>query len=356
MGPRSQPDRSPGASPPRLEDRAAAPDPASAVEQRAQSSSRPGAHALALLRTLRPTQWTKNGLVVLALVFARRLMDPLAVERVALAFFAFALAASAVYILNDLADRERDRLHPRKRLRPIAAGLITSGEAWILAALCLAGSAALAYLLWRAIPTPADPFAIWGGSQALFVSALGAYVALNVLYSQWLKHEVLIDVFLIAAGFVLRALAGAFVVPAPVSPWFYLCITFGALFLALGKRRAELALLSESAARHRRNLQDYTLHLLDQLLVIVVTCAVISYSLYTFQGESASHTLMATIPLVLFGVFRYLYLVYVKSAGEQPDELLWRDPQMLVAVVLWGMLVFFLLYALPWLRALPLHL
>jgi 4-hydroxybenzoate polyprenyltransferase len=320
----------------------------------APASTRAGARPVAFLRVLRPTQWTKNGLVALALIFAGKLSDPAAIGRVALAFAAFALAASAVYVINDIADREHDRQHPRKRFRPIAARSITLAEAWVLAALCLAGAAALAYLLVQQIPVAQDPFAQWGGSRALFVGALGGYVALNLLYSHGLKHVVLLDVFLIAAGFVLRGVAGAFVLPAPISPWFYLCITFGALFLALGKRRAELVLLSDAAALHRRNLQQYTLVLVDQLLVIVVTCTLISYSLYTFQAETASHSLMLTIPLVLFGVFRYLYLVYVKAAGERPDELLWRDRQILATVVLWGMVVFFLLYVLPSLRALHL--
>jgi 4-hydroxybenzoate polyprenyltransferase len=297
-------------------------------------------------------QWTKNGLVVLALVFARRLGDLPAVGRVTLAFFAFALAASAIYIFNDLADRERDRLHPRKRLRPIAAGLISKPVALLLAGVCLAGSAALTALLVGQIPLATDPFAIWAGSPALFVAALGGYVVLNLAYSRWLKHEVLFDVFIIAAGFVLRAMAGAFAVPVPISPWFYLCITFGALFLALGKRRAELLLLSDTAADHRRNLREYTVLLLDQLLIIVVTCALIAYSLYTFQGDNGSHALMLTIPLVLFGIFRYLYLVYVKAAGDRPDELLWRDPQILATVVVWVLAVLALLYGLPHLRTL----
>jgi 4-hydroxybenzoate polyprenyltransferase len=312
-----------------------------------------GQRAGALVAALRPTQWTKNGLVVLALVFARRLTDLPAVGRVTLAFFAFALASSAVYIFNDLADRQRDRLHPRKRLRPIAAGLISTPVALVIAGLCLAGSAALTALLVRQIPLAADPFALWGGSPALFVAAVGGYVGLNLVYSRWLKHEVLFDVFIIAAGFVLRAMAGAFAVPVPISPWFYLCITFGALFLALGKRRAELLLLSDTAGSHRRNLREYTVLLLDQLLIIVVTCALIAYSLYTFQGDNASHALMLTIPLVLFGVFRYLYLVYVKAAGDRPDELLWRDPQILATVVVWALVVLVLLYVVPHLQALP---
>jgi len=316
----------------------------------------PRGRARALIRALRPTQWAKNGLVLLALVFARRLTDLGAVGRVGLAFAAFSLAASAVYIFNDLADRERDRLHPRKRTRPIAAGLVRPWEALALAVLCLAGAAALTALLVSRIPRPRDPFADWGGSPALFAATIAAYVLIHLAYSYRLKHAVLLDVFIIAAGFVLRALAGAFAIPVPISPWFYLCITFGALFLALGKRRAELLLLSESAPDHRRNLREYTVLLLDQLIIVVVTCTLISYSLYTFQGENASHALMLTIPLVTYGLFRYLYLVYVKGAGDRPDELLWRDPQLLAAVALWGIVVFALLYAVPALRhaALPL--
>lgn len=311
------------------------------------ASPKPRGRALALLRTLRPTQWTKNGLVLLALVFARRLTDAGAVGRVGLAFAAFSLAASAVYIANDLADRERDRLHPRKRLRPIAADLVAPPAALILAALCLAGAAALTALLISQIPRVGDPFVRWGGSHALIAATIAAYVLIHLAYSYWLKHEVLLDVFIIAAGFVLRALAGAFAVPVPISPWFYLCITFGALFLALGKRRSELILLRESAPDHRRNLREYTISLLDQLLVIVATCTLIAYSLYTFQGENASHALMLTIPLVLYGLFRYLYLVHVRGAGDRPDELLWRDPRLLATVALWGGVVLALLYIIP---------
>jgi 4-hydroxybenzoate polyprenyltransferase len=303
--------------------------------------------ALALLRLMRPQQWVKNLLVYLALVFARRVTDLPAVGRVTLAFFAFCLAASAIYILNDLMDRERDRSHPRKRSRPLASGLVTPRQAMALMAACLAGAGALTVWLAIRIPLAGDPFARWGGSAALFTLCVVGYVGVNVLYSLWLKHVVLIDIFLIAAGYVLRALAGAFVIPVPISPWFYLCITFGALFLALGKRRAELLLLSDDAFNHRRNLREYTLPLLDQLIIIVVTCTLISYSLYTFQGENASHDLMLTIPLVVFGLFRYLYLIYVKAAGDRPDELLWRDRQIFATIALWFGLTLALLYLTP---------
>jgi 4-hydroxybenzoate polyprenyltransferase len=214
------------------------------------------------------------------------------------------------------------------------------------------GAAGLTYLIaaW-ALTGVTDPFLTWGGSPLLFATTLTAYVVINVMYSLWLKHEVLWDVFIIAAGFVLRALAGAFAAPVLISPWFYLCATFLALFLALGKRRSELVHLSAEVESHRRNLRAYTVQLLDQLLVVVVTCTLITYSLYTFQSETASQSaLMLTIPFVIFGVFRYLYLVYVMGEGERPDELLWRDRQVLASVVLCVLVVFTVLYVLPLLR------
>jgi 4-hydroxybenzoate polyprenyltransferase len=302
------------------------------------------------LRAMRPTQWTKNALVLLAVVFARQLLNGPMLGRALIAFGAFSLAASAVYIVNDIADREQDRLHPTKRNRPIASGQLGIPLAIWTAALCILGAAALTFVLAMRLRGAADPFALWGGSAFLFTATLGSYVALNVAYSSWLKHQVLWDVFVIAAGFVLRAVAGAFAAPVPISPWFYLCTMFLALFLALGKRRAELVRLNDGAASHRQNLREYTLLLLDQLLAVVVTCTLITYSLYTFQSDTASHALMITIPFVIFGVFRYLYLIYVKSEGDHPDELLWRDRQILAAVVLCVVVIVAVLYGAPALR------
>lgn len=303
---------------------------------------------VAALRAMRPAQWTKNGFVLLALVFARMLGDGQAVWRTLLAFVAFCFAASAVYIVNDLADRERDRAHPRKRLRPIASGALSVRGAAVTLAVCLAITVALvAYLTLTAPPDAADPFRYWGGSPLLFALMMASYLAINVAYSFWLKHLVLWDIFIIAAGFVLRALAGAFVIAVPISMWFYLCATFLALFLALGKRRAELIRLNDQAGSHRQNLRQYTLTLLDQLIGIVVTSMLLTYSLYTFQGENSSHALMLTIPVALFGTFRYLYLMYVRADGDRPDEVLWRDPQILGAVVVGALLVLLLLYVLP---------
>jgi 4-hydroxybenzoate polyprenyltransferase len=302
----------------------------------------------AAIRAMRPTQWTKNGFVLLALIFARRLSDGTALGRTLLAFGAFCCAASAIYIVNDIADRDRDRVHPRKRNRPIASGQLSLGGAMFTLVICLFATAALVALLTvTATPVASDPFRLWGGAPLLFALTVLAYVGINIAYSTWLKHLVLWDVFIIAAGFVLRALAGAFVIPVPISTWFYLCMTFLALFLALGKRRAELINLTDQASNHRRNLGQYSLTLLDQLIGIVVTAMLLAYCLYTFQGENSGRALVLTIPVVVFGTFRYLYLMYIRAEGERPDELLWRDPQILGTAVVYVLLVVVLLYAVP---------
>lgn len=298
---------------------------------------------------MRPKHWTKNLLVVLAAIFAHRATEVHSVARVVLAFAAFCFVASSIYILNDLADRHMDRLHPRKRSRPLASGRLGVGVALGTAALCLVGAIALTALLIFA-PTPllqlhgTDPFAPWGGGSWLFAGALAAYFAINVAYSAWMKHQVLWDVFVIATGFVLRALAGAFVVAVVISPWFYLAALFLSLFLALGKRRAEL--VSSAVEGTRPSLNHYTQQLLDQLLTVVVACTLMTYSLYTFQTE-AGYALMVTIPFVVFGVFRYLYLIYVKAEGESPEVLLLRDRQILGAVLLCGLVAVLVLYGIP---------
>ena len=302
----------------------------------------------AAIRAMRVSQWSKNGFVLLALIFARQLSDGTALGRTLIAFVAFCFASSAVYIINDLADRDRDRIHPRKRLRPIASGQLSPRGAAITLVFCLSVAAGLVVLLTlTATPDVADPFRRWGGSQILFALTMITYVAINVAYSFWLKHVVIWDVFIIAAGFVLRALAGAFVIPVPISTWFYVCMTFLALFLALGKRRSELIRLTDQAAIHRQNLRQYSLGLLDQLIGIVVTAMLLTYCLYTFQGENSNHDLMLTIPVVLFGTFRYLYLMYARAEGDQPDEVLWRDPQILGTVIVYVVFVITLLYAVP---------
>jgi len=300
------------------------------------------------LRAMRPFQWSKNGLVFMALVFAHRLFDFGSDVRVLLAFGVFSLAASSIYIINDIGDREKDRLHPEKRHRPIASGALSLPVAYATAGACIAGALLLmAVLATQGVPDPRAFFLAQGGSHALFVATIVGYFGMNLAYTRWLKHLVLWDVFVIAAGFVLRAVAGALAIPVPISPWFYLFTTFLALFQALGKRRAELMMLEGGSASQRRVLAHYNLQLLDQLMGIVVTCALITYSLYTFQGDGVSHKLMITIPFVMFGMFRYLYLLYVKGDGEQPDEILWHDKQILAAVTLFLVTIVFLLYGMP---------
>ncbi len=300
------------------------------------------------LRAMRPFQWSKNGLVFMALIFAHRLFDFGAEVRVLLAFGVFSLAASSIYIVNDIGDREKDRLHPVKRHRPIAAGTLSLPAAYATAGVCAVGALALMLVLaiWG-VPDLRAFFLSQGGSHVLFVATIVAYAGMNLAYTRWLKHLVLWDVFVIAAGFVLRAVAGALAIPVPISPWFYLFTTFLALFQALGKRRAELMLLEGGSASQRRVLEHYNLQLLDQLMGIVVTCALITYSLYTFQGDGVSHKLMITIPFVMFGMFRYLYLLYVRGEGEQPDEILWHDKQILASVTLFLITIVFLLYGMP---------
>ncbi|HET9109609.1 MAG TPA: UbiA family prenyltransferase [Ktedonobacterales bacterium] len=323
---------------------------ASIPDVQARPASKRGVPWVAV-RAMRPQQWTKNGLTLLAAVFSRTIFDGPTLTRVLIGFAAFCLAASGIYLVNDLADRERDQAHPVKRYRPIASGALDPRTASWLAATLFAGAAALTLWLllgglYHDLPHKTDPFAALGGGGLLFAFAIAAYIALNLAYSKWLKRLALWDVFAIAAGFVLRALAGALAAAVYISPWFYLCAIFLSLFLALGKRRAELLRVSVDAASSaaRENILLYTTQLLDQLIVLSVTCAVIAYSLYTFQGEAGGAALILTVPVVLFGVFRYLYLIYVRREGERPDELLWRDPQILGAVALWLLIVALVLY------------
>jgi 4-hydroxybenzoate polyprenyltransferase len=252
--------------------------------------------------------------------------------RVILAFVAFCALSSAGYLWNDLRDIAADRLHPTKRRRPIAAGLVPKPLAVVLA-LALGVSGLL--LAW------------WLGTSFLLVASL--YMLLTATYSIWLKHLVLIDVFGISAGFVLRAVGGAVVIGVPVSPWLYVCTVLVSLFLALGKRRNELEVLEAGAAGHRKNLEQYSLELVDQLILIVASVTIMAYSLYTFTADNlpSDHAMMLTIPLVVYGLFRYLYLVRVKREGGAPEDLLLTDPGMLGTAILWVGLSVFILYVFP---------
>lgn len=285
---------------------------------------------VALLKTMRPKQWTKNVVVFAPLIFDEKLFDPVLLARTLLAFVLFCLISSTVYIINDLVDMEQDRLHPKKRTRPLASGALAPSVA----------AAAAGALILVSLPV-----AFWldGGFSLILLS----YLLLNIAYSFYLKHLVIIDVLAIAAGFVLRVAGGVAVVGVErFSPWLYLVITLGALFLGFGKRRHELLLLENGADAHRAILAEYTVPFLDQLIGLVTSTMVIAYSLYTFSAPNlpANHAMMLTIPVVLYGLFRYLYLIHVKKEGGAPDELLLSDKPLLATGMLWVLMVVIVLY------------
>ena len=292
--------------------------------------TRVGGVATALIREMRPKQWTKNLLLYAGALFSRRLLDPQAFGRATLAFLLFCALSSAVYILNDWVDLEQDRRHPRKRHRPLASGALPLPVA----------VAALVLLLLIGV---GGSF-LWLGTPFGLLALL--YLAVMVAYSFWLKHIVILDVFTIAAGFVLRAFAGAVAIPVVISPWLFICTLLLALFLGLGKRRHELLLLEEAAGEHRPILLEYTPQLLDEMMGVVTASVVIAYSLYTFSAENLpkNHAMMFTIPFVLYGIFRYLYLVHRRNEGGSPEELLLGDWPLLLDVVLWGLTSMAILY------------
>ncbi len=285
---------------------------------------------LPLLKTMRPQQWTKNAVVFAALVFDVKLTQPYYLSRTMAAFVLLCLLSSAVYIINDLVDIEKDRQHPTKRSRPLAAGTLSKGVA-IAAAIALMAAAL------------GGAFALDGEFAALAL----LYFAFNVLYSFWLKNVVIVDVLVVAAGFVLRVSAGvALVDVVRFSPWLYVCMTLLALFMVLGKRRREITLLTDNANNHRSVLANYNLQLIDQLISIVSTATVVAYTFYTFSAENLpkNHAMMLTTPFVLYGVFRYLYLIHVRHEGGAPDELVLKDKPLLATFVMWGLAAVGVLY------------
>jgi 4-hydroxybenzoate polyprenyltransferase len=285
--------------------------------------------AAGLLKSTRPRQWVKNGIVFFGLVFALKLNDLDAVTTVLAGFVAFTLASGAVYLVNDIVDVERDRLHPRKRLRPIASGILGTLPAGISA-----GVLFLAAIL--------GSLAVAGPLTEMVI----AYCVLMLLYTFGMKSVVMLDVFVISGGFVIRAVAGALIIDVPVSPWLYVFTALGSLFIAVGKRRQELVMLEDDPSQHRRILGEYSVPLLDQLLTVIMTATMMSYSLYTFTAGNlpANHSMMLTIPLVLYGLFRYSYLIHIRGQGGSPDELLFRDKPLLASVILWAVAVAAILY------------
>ena len=307
-----------------------------------------GGRILALFRAMRPRQWVKNLAIFVGIVFAQRLLSLPILGRALLAFIAFCLASSVIYLLNDLLDLENDRQHPVKSKRPLASGALPASWAVVaMGVLLLVCAGLVVTVFFIPIDGQRDIFASYGGASLMFALTVAAYLLLMALYSVRLKHVVLLDVFIIASGFVLRIVAGTVVLPVIISPWLYLVTILLSLFLALNKRRNELVLLEGQASNHRQILKEYSVPLLDQMITIVTAATLMAYSLYTFQSSTGNHHLMITIPLVLYGMFRYLYLVHMRMEGGSPEEVLLRDRHILATVVLIVALVILVLYILP---------
>jgi 4-hydroxybenzoate polyprenyltransferase len=280
--------------------------------------------------TMRPKQWTKNVFVFAALVFDGQLLEVGPFTQTLVGFILLCLASGTVYIINDIADIEQDKQHPKKRHRPLASGRLSVRVAWIATIVLGVATLAVSFTLNR-----------WFGALVL------TYILINLLYSYRLKHVPIIDVFIIASGFVLRVGAGVMLITVErFSPWLYVCTTLLALFLGFGKRRAELSLLADKANTHRKVLDGYTISFLDQLITIVSAMTIMAYSLYTFSAENlpGDHLMMLTIPFVVYGIFRYLYLIHVENAGGAPDEVLLTDMPFLTSIIGWGLLVMLILY------------
>lgn len=284
----------------------------------------------ALLLTMRPRQWTKNLLIFAGIVFDLKLFVLPYLARTVLAFVLFCLLSSAVYLINDLIDVEKDRRHPRKRHRPLASGQLSPQVAQAATAMIVVIALPLSF--WLSLPF---------GGIAL------TYLALMLAYSFRLKHVVIIDVLTVAAGFALRAGAGTVIFPIErFSPWLYVCTVLGALLISFGKRRHELTLLENNAVNHRASLDEYSPALLDEMIAVVTSTTVIAYSLYTFSAPNlpSNHAMMLTIPFVLYGIFRYLYLIHRHNEGGSPEELFLKDRPLALTVVIWGLTVVAILY------------
>lgn len=282
-----------------------------------------------LIKTMRPKHWAKNIFVFTALVFDRKLLNPDALLHTIAGAALFSLIASSVYIFNDIADRDSDQQHPSKKNRPIASGSLSLQAAWAAGIILLVISLPLAYLL-----SPA------------FLAICALYFALNLTYSAKLKHIPLIDVLVLASFYLLRVISGTTLIEVQrFSPWLYVVTSLFALFIGLGKRRAELVLQTDGSGNTRPVLDGYTIDLLDQLITIVSGTTIVSYSLYTFSAPNLpdNHSMMLTIPFVLYGIFRYLYLLQTGEGGA-PEDIALSDRPLQAAIILWGLVILLVFY------------
>jgi 4-hydroxybenzoate polyprenyltransferase len=285
---------------------------------------------VALIKTLRPTQWTKNGFIFVPLIFDEKLFKTEPLSRTLIGFVMLCLISGIVYLINDLVDIEKDRQHPTKRNRPLPSGQLSKSVATVTAILVPVIVLPLSFLL-----------------DVYFGLILTGYLVLQIAYSFWLKNLVIVDVMIIAAGFVLRVAAGVPLIHAErFSPWLYVFTTLLALFLGLGKRRQEIVLLKSQASNTRAILDHYSLPFLDEMMAVVTAGTVMTYALYTFSSENlpANHTMMLTIPFVIYGIFRYLYVIHIQGNGGAPDEVLLTDRSLQAAVALFVISVVAILY------------
>ena len=305
------------------------PEMASRILDLSHGQTRSANHALAI--SLRPHQWVKNVLVFGGLVFSHSLTNPTSVLLSLHAFFTFCFASSAVYLLNDLNDLEEDRRHPEKRHRPLAAGELSPTTVVTTMVLLTIASIGNAFLI-----------------ETGFGIILVLYLLMNVAYSLQLKHAVILDVMIIAMGFVLRAVSGAVVIGVEVSPWLVLCTLTLALLVGFGKRRNELIVLKQDAANHRVCLEAYSQQFLDVMMTISAAAAVVTYALYALAEETVarfgSHGLVLTTPFVIYGVFRYLFLIYQRAEGGDPARLFVRDRPMILNSALWVIVACLVIY------------
>ncbi|MHB8055957.1 MAG: decaprenyl-phosphate phosphoribosyltransferase [Candidatus Aminicenantales bacterium] len=286
---------------------------------------------LDILKSLRPSQWTKNLFVFAALIFAQEATFGPSLLRTIGAFLVFCLLSGALYLVNDVCDLEADRRHPKKSLRPIAAGRVPPRRAIVWAVILIAAALAAAFAL-----------------RPLFCVVAAVYAVAMLGYSLKLKNVVILDVFLVASGFVLRVIAGGVVIDVPLSSWLIICTSLLALFIAFGKRRHELVFLEADAPLHRPILREYSAYLLDQMISVVTASTVIAYSLYTVSEETVlkfgTRNLILTTPFVLYGIFRYLYLVHQRGQGGNPEEMIFRDKPLATSIFLWIAAVIVILY------------
>lgn len=286
----------------------------------------------ALIKSMRLRQWTKNGFVYIPLFFDRQLFHLDAFLRTTAGFILFCFVSSAVYLLNDIADIQYDRQHPTKRNRPIASGKLPIQVAWTAAVVLVIFSLVLAYWL-----------------STVFAIILAGYFVMNLAYSKWLKHVPIVDVLIVSAGFVLRVAGGvALITVERFSPWLYVFTTVLTLYMGFGKRRAELSLLAKGAGAHRKVLDGYTIPLLDQYITIVSGTTIVIYALYTFTAPNLpeNHTMMLSIPFLVYGIFRYLYLTQVTEVTGSPEEVLLTDRPLQAAVILFGLTILLVFYVL----------